>query len=179
MKRRERDADEIVPEAHRLGPEDARVHLRGIAGDQRLEIHAGENVADDVDARRDLDELEPVGPQREHAALGHVEHVLPPLSGISAAEGDMLDVRHELAVFGLLADDEPAVARADILPAGAERADEHDFLGVLTDVDEAAGASELGAELADVEVAMPVDLGEAEKGRVEPAAVVEIELVGR
>ena len=141
-------------QAHRLGPEDARVHLRWIAGDQRLEIHAGENVADDVDARRDLDELEPVGPQREHAALGHVEHVLSAPAGVSAAEGDMLDVRHELAVFGLLVDDEPALARADLLAPRAERADEDHLLGVLADVDEAAGAGELGAELADVEVAM-------------------------
>ena len=63
------------------------------------------------------------------------------------------------------------------LPA-AERADEDDLLGVLADVDEAAGAGELRAELADIEVAVPVDLGEPEEGRVQAAAVVEVELVG-
>src|SRR5271166_1619864 len=45
-----------------------RVHFRRVARDERLEIRAGENVGLDVDARRDFDEFEPLGPQREHAA---------------------------------------------------------------------------------------------------------------
>ena len=51
-------------------------------------------------------------------------------------------------------------------------------LGALADVDEAAGAGQPRAEAGDVEIAVPVDLGEAEEGAVEPAAVVEVELVG-
>ena len=65
-----------------------------------------------------------------------------------------------------------------LLPPGAEGADEDHLLGVLADVDEAAGAGELRPELADVEIAVAVGLGEAEEGHVEPAAVVEVELVG-
>src|SRR5271166_4980260 len=45
-----------------------RVHFRRVARDERLEIHAGEDVGLDVDAWRDFDQFEPLGPQREHAA---------------------------------------------------------------------------------------------------------------
>ena len=48
-------------------------------------------------------------------------------------------------------------------------------MGVLADVDEPAGAGQLGTEPAGVDVAVPVDLGEAEEGLVEAAAVVEVE----
>ena len=51
-----------------------------IARDQRPEIHLREDVALDVDAGRDLDQLQPVGPQGEDAALGDVEHALPALA---------------------------------------------------------------------------------------------------
>ena len=69
----ERDADEVGAQVHRLGQEDPRVHQGGLARDQRLEVHAGEDVALDVDARGDLDELEPLWPEPEDAALGHVD----------------------------------------------------------------------------------------------------------
>ena len=50
-------------------------------------------------------------------------------------------------------------------------------LGVLRDVDEAAGAREPLAEAADVDVALRVALREAQAGEVEAAAVVEVELL--
>ena len=62
--------------------------------------------------------------------------------------------------------------------AGGEGAHEHHVLGGLGDVDEAAGPGQPGAELADVQVALPVGLGQAQEGQVQPAAVVEIELAG-
>ena len=39
----------------------------------------------------------PVGRQAEHAALGDVEHRLPALDGVVAAEGAVLDLVDELA----------------------------------------------------------------------------------
>ena len=51
-------------------------------------------------------------------------------------------------------------------------------LRVLADVDEAADADDLVGEAADVDVAVAVDLGEGQEREVEPAAVVEVELVG-
>ena len=60
--------------------------------------------------------------------------------------------------------------------ARREGAEKHHLLGVLADVDEAAGARQPGAELADVDAALAVGLRHAEEGHVEPAAVVEVEL---
>src|SRR3712207_8574379 len=56
---------------------------------------------------------------------------------------------------------------------GVECAAEHHLLGVLGDVDEAAGADRHPAELRDVDMAVAVDLAEAQEGEVEPAAGVE------
>ena len=90
----------------------------------------------------------------------------------------MLDLGDELADVALPHDGETAVLHLDLERARRERADEHHGLGVLADVDEAAGARQPRTEARHVEIAVPVDLGEAEEGAVEPAAVVEIELIG-
>jgi hypothetical protein len=62
--------------------------------------------------------------------------------------------------------------------ARREGAEEDHLLGVLADVDEAARARQPGPELADVDVPLAVGLRHAEEGRVEAAAVVEVELRG-
>ena len=89
----------------------------------------------------------------------------------------MLDLVDELARLAFADDAQLAVRDGHFQAARRERADEHHRLGVLADVDEAAGAGQARAELRDVEVAVAVGLGEAEEGEVEPAAVVEVELV--
>ena len=82
---------------------------------------------------------------------------------------------HELARPAFLDDPELAVLDRDLEAAGGERAGEDDGARILRDVDEAAAAVQLAAELAGVDVALLVHLGDAEAGEVEPAAVVEIE----
>ena len=72
---------------------------------------------------------------------------------------------------------ESAVLDRDLQPARRERAGEHHLAGVLADVDEPARARELAAEPADVDVALRVHLRQAEAGEIEPAAVVEVELL--
>src|SRR4029077_9333143 len=72
---------------------------------------------------------------------------------------------------------QPAVAD-DGFGAGGERPEEEQAAGGLGDVDEAARADEPPAEAADVDVAVSVGLRHAEKGLVQPRAVVEVELVG-
>src|SRR5262249_2225032 len=74
-------------------------------------------------------------------------------------------------------DGERAVDGRDLRLACREGADEHDLLRVLADVDEAARAREARAELRDVEVALAVGLRESEERDVEPASVVEVELI--
>ena len=90
----------------------------------------------------------------------------------------MLDLGDEFLRLAFLQNAQPAVLDADHQPAGGERADEHDGLRVLADVDEAAGAREPRPELRHVEVALAVGLREPEERDIEPAAVVEVELVG-
>src|SRR5215207_4283671 len=124
---------EIAGKSHRLGPEQARVHGCELRRDRRAEPHPGENVALEVEARRDLDELDAALAQPEHGAFGHVEHALPALLRVAAAEGDLLDRLDELRPL--------AVA------VGREGAAEHHGLGVLADVDEAARADDAAARL--------------------------------
>src|SRR6185436_20290156 len=96
---------------------------------------------------------------------------------IAAGEGAVLDFAHELPGFAVLHDAQATVLDRDLLPPGREGADENHLLGALADVDEPAGAGEARAELADVEIALLIRLSEAEEGRVEAAAVVEVELI--
>src|SRR3954471_23497278 len=62
--------------------------------------------------------------------------------------------------------------------AGREGSAEHDFPRVLADIHEDADTDDRVAEAADIHVAFPVHLSEREKGNVETAAVVEVELIG-
>src|ERR1700712_1175524 len=90
----------------------------------------------------------------------------------------MLDSIDELLTVAIAHDFEAPALDRDIELARVERADKHDLLRALADVDEAARARELGAELADVEIAVAIRLRETQERNVEAAAVVEIELVG-
>ncbi len=49
-----------------------RLSIRHRLIDDRLEVHEGQDVLVDVDARRDLDQLQTVLLELEDAALGHV-----------------------------------------------------------------------------------------------------------
>src|SRR5689334_18269740 len=74
---------------------------------------------------------------------------------------------------------DPGTARGprDIETAGGEGATEDDPLRVLADVHEAAHADDAVPEAADVDIAVGIDLGKGEEGDIEPAPVVEVELV--
>ena len=100
----ERDREHVVAQIHRALAEDPRVHRERIARDRRLEIHQREDVALDVDAGRDFDQLEPPGRQRKDAALGDVEHALPARGRVGAAERHVLHGLDEFARLGLLQD---------------------------------------------------------------------------
>ena len=71
----------------------------------------------------------------------------------------MLDLADELLHIAFVDDPQAAVLDRDLQAAGRERADEDDLLGVLADVDEAAGAGETRAEFADVQIALLIRLG--------------------
>ena len=156
--------------------EQGRVHGGEVVGDQRGEAHVRENVALEVDSRRYFDQAQTFVVEFEHGALGDVEDFLPTLDGVFPAESEVFDPFDELADLAFADDSQCAVFTGDLQAAAGEGAEEIDFTGVLTDVDESAGACGAGAEAADVDVARAVGLGHAEKRLIEAAAVVEIEL---
>src|SRR4029078_7569843 len=96
---------------------------------------------------------------------------------VSAAECYVLHAFGEFASCAFVEDRELAIAGRDPHFAGVAGADKDRLLGVLADVDQASGAGELGAELADVQVADAVDLRQSEKRRIKRDAVVEIKLI--
>jgi hypothetical protein len=85
---------------------------------------------------------------------------------------------HEFPDVAIVYDLQCAVVIDDLHFARDKGASEYDLLGVLADVDEAAGTSKARPEFRDVERAELIGLREAQKRDVEAAAVVEIELVG-
>src|SRR6185369_1298628 len=141
-------------------------------------VHLAQYVALQVDARRNLDQLQParVG-QAQYAAFGDIQDALAAAAGFPATEGAVLDLTDELAHRAFAGDANLAAFELHRQVASREGADEHHGLGVLADVDEAAGAGQARTELADVEVALGIRLSEPQHGQVQAAAVVEVELV--
>ena len=157
--------------------EDAGVHGLRIAHD-RLEVHVREDVTVDIDAGRHLRQLKAIGDKAEDTALRDVQHALATPQGVVAGESAMLDLAYELANVALAGDDEAPVRYLHGERPRRECAYEHHCLGALADVDEPARSSEARPEARHVEIAVPVDLGEAEECTIEPATIVEIELIG-
>ena len=74
-------------------------------------------------------------------------------------------------------------AQAPVLDRHAEATrregtNEHQLLGILADIDEAAGARQARTKFAHIQIAFAVGLREPEKGCIKPPAVIEIELIG-
>src|SRR5690554_424077 len=166
----------MLAQAAPLGLEELGRHLAKLTGDARYEVHGRQNVTLDVDTRGHLGERDFTVDQLEDTALGDEEHRLAGLLGVAATEGDLIDSLHELAAMPLLLDPDP-ILLDDHLSAIGKGAAEHHLAGILADIDESARPDNLVAELADVEVALVIGLGQAQEADVEAATVVEIELV--
>ena len=82
--------------------EQTRRHGRNVAHDWP-EGHLIEDLALQVDARRDFDQLHAVDSQSEDRALGHVQDILSALTGDFAAERDLFHAVHKLADSSLAA----------------------------------------------------------------------------
>src|SRR5947209_2136279 len=89
----------------------------------------------------------------------------------------MLDGVNELRQFAVI--DNAQLSIFDRYPQTAchESTHKDHLLGVLADVDESARASEAWPELAHVQIACLISLGEPEKRGVKSAAIIEIELI--
>src|SRR5215472_10829182 len=172
----ERQPQHIFAEPHRFCPEDARIHLTRMTHD-RFEIHPVEDVALDVDARSNLDQLEPLFREPKYAALGDVEDFLVILRSKRARECTMFDFLDELLRPTIPLNQQLAVHYRDFEVSGRERAEKIYLLRILADVDETAGTGETRSEFRHVEVSLLVGLRQSKKCSVKAPAVVEVELV--
>ena len=137
-----------------------------------------EDVTLDVDTGRDFDQLKSIRGQFEHTALRHIKHRLPAMHRVGAGERAMLNFSDKFRHVAVLDHVQAPVLDRDAEAPRRKGANEHHLLGVLTDVDKAAGAREARAEFAHVQIAFAVGLREPKKRRVKAAAIIEVELVG-
>src|SRR5260370_41361768 len=133
--------------------------------------------AADLDARCDFRQFESFRHAPKDAPLGHIEHGLTPFCSQRSIESDLLDSFDEF-ILRTFRDDIQAPALDQHFEAtGRERSGEYHATGVLTDVDEAAGARQSRPEAADVHVAAAADLRPAAAGESQAAPTVEAELL--
>ncbi len=170
-------AQHVRAQSHRLRAEDPRIHQGWRAHDRR-EVHLGENIAFQIDARRNLDEFQALRAQLEYATLGNVEDRFEGRSRVRAGKRAMLHFLDELPCDAIAVELELAVDDRDLAAARHECADEHDLLRILADVDKATGAGQPRPEPGYVQVAHAIGLRQPEEGEIEPTAVVEVELIG-
>ena len=174
----ERHTQQVIAQSHRRRQEYALIHECRITADNRLKIHPRQNFALDVDAWSNFDQRQPFRSKFKYTALRHVKHRLVALYCVVAGKRPVLDITNELVHAAIIDDAQTAVLDRNLQTASRKGADEHHLLRVLADVDEAAGARKTRSEFADVQISLPVRLGETQKCCVEPAPIIEIELVG-
>ena len=90
----------------------------------------------------------------------------------------MFDLADKLCLITILDQAQASVLDRHAETTRCEGTDEHDLLGILTDIDEAAGARQARTKFAHIQVALAVGLREPKKRCVKPPAVIEVELIG-
>src|SRR6266566_5795470 len=178
LARPRRQRHKTLADPHRSGPENARVHVPELRADTRPEAHMREHVLFDAHARRNLRQGDGAVLQLEHGALGNIGDFLAALRRERRAETDLADAGYKFAEGAVAADGETAVLDTDVDFSSRHGAAEDQPLSVLRDIDESARAVATIAEAGDVDVAGLIDFREGEECAGEPAAVVEIELIG-
>jgi hypothetical protein len=171
-----------LTQTHGLVCEQGGVHHFELGADEWAEVHVRQHIALQIDARRQLNKFQyrrlRGACELEHAALGDVQHVLATPARFARAEGAVRHLPDKLALAALAVDMQASVFNAELQVAGREGADKNHGLGVLADVDKTTGAGQLGAEFADVEVALGIGLGQPENRHVNAATVIKVKLAG-
>ena len=128
---------------------------------------------------RDLDQLEAAVGQAEHAALGDVEHLLAAPARHAAAEGAVLDLRARTCASCLRSrsrslPSSTATCRSPAVKVPTKTT----FLAFWLMLMKPPAPASRGPNLLTLRLPSRVGLRQAEERDVEPAAVVEVELVG-
>jgi hypothetical protein len=169
---------EIGAQVHWRGSEEAFVHELQARRDTRPERHVTNDVAFEVDPRSDLDKLQSAIDDPKDGALGDEDCGASFFGSKRRAVAHLFNSVDELPVAPFLCDRQSAINAGDLEATRGERATENHMLGVLADIDEAADADDLAVKPANVDVAFVIHLHERQEGKIETAAIVEIELVG-
>src|SRR5450631_2291381 len=156
---------------HGSGTEDLGIHDPQPPGDDRRETHVCKNVSLEIDPGSDLCQDDSFGGQFEHGSFRDTQNRLAYALRVFTGEGDLLHLLHELVDLSLTEDVNFAILHGDLQPAGGQSSAEDHLLRVLRDVDEPPAACDPRPELAHVDVALLIHLGEPEEGGIHPAAV--------
>ena len=167
----------VVLQTHNCAVEEAGIHKLEIGGNSGSECHLAENILLEVNAGSNLNELKSGVAELEYSALGDVLNLLAVLAGEVGGEGDLLNFLDKFDA-AILVDLKTGAGDLNVGLADGEGAHEEYLLGVLGDVDIAAGADAAAAELGNVDIALLVDLSAAEEGHIENAAIIHIDGVG-
>ena len=137
-----------------------------------------EHILFQINARRHFNHLEPFFVHFKDRALCDKQGFAPLRGCKGGIVANLLDRMHELAMASLGDDLQSAVPAFDLQTTGGKGAAEHDFAGVLTDIDEAANADNFISEPADIDIAFGINLGKGQKGNIQSTAIIEIKLLG-
>ncbi|SPA44927.1 hypothetical protein CBM2629_A170154 [Cupriavidus taiwanensis] len=177
-------------QAHGAGLEQPCIHLAQVGRHRHRRGALVEHIALQVDAGSDLDQREAglpalpalPGPHLEHGAFGDVDHRDAQRCHVGAVEAQVRHLRHDLLHAPFAHDPQAAMVSAHFQAARGQRAHEHHRARALGDVDKATDAGDQRAlafaELADVDVALAIEFGQAEDRQVDATAFVEVELRG-
>ena len=116
--------------------------------------------------------------QLEHGALGDVDDLLALNTGLWPGKGDLVNSRDKLGDPAVRGDPQGSVACLHPRAPGIESAAEHHLARILRDIDEAAGPDRIAGKFGHIDIADGVQLAKSEKGDVQPAARIEVELRG-
>src|SRR6516165_7302301 len=158
----DRHSQQLVAQTHWTARENALIHHRGIANDW-TKFHPGEDITLNVDTGRDFDEFKTLPRQFEHTALRHIQHWLPAVDCILAGKRAMFNLTYKLCHIAILDHAQASVLDRHAETTRREGTDEHDLLGILTDIDEAAGARQARTKFTDIQIALAVSLREPKK----------------
>lgn len=121
-------AGKISAEAHRARLKDAGIHRFDRRADFWPEVHLGQYVDLEIEARGNFDQFKSAAIKAENGALGHIDHLLAIGHTGPAIETDLLHSLHELAVLAFMHNAELAAVDGHFQPACREGSGEYDIL---------------------------------------------------
>jgi hypothetical protein len=129
-------------------------------GNPGSELHVRDDVTLNGDARHNLDKLKPLRTQVKYSPLRNIEHQLSTSPCLRGAERDLINFIQELGKTTFPIDNELAILYPDVQSLGGEGTAENNGLSGLGDIHEPPWADQAVVKVADIDVALGINLGE-------------------